>query len=480
MKIKVTRRFLHDYQKAHLLRRACAHGALADMRRRYASSRSTFLRNYNKIKAQDPCVWEMDISGSDRLLFHVNAGVVYLVAMGGHEVVTHYQRTSNLEAELHRVESLPDGIARLVEQGFFTFDVADEWRTFACEAEASWLGYLDEEQYVVANEIIECATTQSEPSRNWNLFFVVGGPGTGKTAILLNVFARLIESDIIPEIVIADNVRDLIHDAGGFNLDGFTTTLSRAKREQIGSVLLVDDPDSLRELNEARWLAQSRQFDVVVVAFDPLQLDTDLGDDAYRQSCSGAGARLRELSVCYRQKRAVGEAALRALNSISRSSPYAADYKKEAYRSQHEAVTQVSNALRFVNPSGRVKVYPQAQLGDVRAEVDALLARPDTWTFGKPYLVAKDDEYLKRMPHSWMSELRRLHPSKVISLSDSRLIKGLEFQHALLVMSEELFLALEEGYDGATRAVHDKRRLYRIPFTRAKDSVITFVVSNTT
>jgi hypothetical protein len=59
-------------------------------------------------------------------------------------------------------------------------------------------------------------------------------------------------------------------------------------------------------------------------------------------------------------------------------------------------------------------------------------------------------------------------------------MKGLEYQHVLLVINRSLFEELESGFEGSGRTIYHARRMLRIPFSRAKDSLVTFVVESPT
>lgn len=155
MRLEATRRFVEAYNRAHPLRKACAIGAIADLRRAYDSSVKAFLRRYNTVKGLSPPVREMDISGGERLLFHCRDQTIHLLAIGGHDIVKHYRKTGAIEAELRNTRPLPRAIERLAASGFFTFNVEEEWKQFANEADPSWLTYLDRQQSAAVNRILK-------------------------------------------------------------------------------------------------------------------------------------------------------------------------------------------------------------------------------------------------------------------------------------------------------------------------------------
>lgn len=474
VQLLTTQRFVRSYDSALPLRRACAIGALADLRTAFAQDPRMALRRYNKVKGLEPTLWEMDISGAERLLFHCANRSVVLVDIGGHEVVEHYKRTGCLSRELAKPRPLPPGIDRLANSGFFTFNIEEEWQAYANEAEASWLAYLDKQQSDVATKIVDTVQSVRANPRTWNFSLVLGGPGTGKTSILLNLMTRAIELDIEPRIIVADQVAEII-EAAGIDVETWRVTWSDASRGVEGGILLVDDPPLVEDLVKLKVHAQHRQYAAVIAGVDPLQCAGTPTDQRVKALASGTGSRVFELSVCYRQKRVVGQAALRALNCIAQSSPFLREDKKVAFAQEREAITALSNGFSFANPSGRATVCVDAGVADVRAAVAKLRRAPGLWTWTSPFLIATDDEYLKRIPHGWRSALEELGSTKFIWMSEAEDVKGVEFQHVILILSPSMYQQLEEGFEGATKARYERRRLYRIPLTRAKDSITVFV-----
>jgi hypothetical protein len=474
--LRATRRFVEGYDRAQPLRKACAIGAVADLRRAFQSDGRSFLRKYNKVKGLAPAVWEMDISGAERLLFHCRDRTVHLLAMGGHEIVEHYKKTAALETELQNARSLPPALERLASAGFFTFDVESEWRQFADEADPSWLTALDKQQHAAVKRILKRVNENEANQRAWCFYLIVGGPGTGKTSVLLNLFSRALEQNIVPQIVVEDQVAEFVRDSGGLNLDACRVSLYQADALSEGGVLLIDDPQFVNQIQHAKVLAQLRRFRAVVVAVDPLQLAEDATDHELQLLRSGAGTEAITLQTCYRQKEVVGQAAKRALDTIAQSSPFLREDKKADFASARAEITRTCNDLTFTNPSGRAKVYAPASLANIQAEVRRLKRAPGLWRHAAPYLIAQDDEWLVKLPPGWKSSLEELRDARWIGMRGALGIKGIEFQHVILILSESLFLQLENGFEGATRALYNQRRLYRIPLSRAKDSITVFVV----
>ena len=98
------------------------------------------------------------------------------------------------------------------------------------------------------------------------------------------------------------------------------------------------------------------------------------------------------------------------------------------------------------------------------------------WSHWPSLLVALIDPELPSLPAGWDSCLQKSGISLDTVASgelDSR--KGVEYQHAIVIMGSKLFVQLEEGFEGSGRTVYAQRRRLRIPFSRAKDSVVVMV-----
>ncbi len=403
---------------------------------------------------------------------HWRDNTLFLLALGRHEATKHYQQTGRVEAEIQRCEPVPESLSRIGGAPFFTFNLEEEWRDFGDEADPSWLSYLDAPQATAVSRIIERA--QVLGAKEWYFALVAGGPGTGKTSVLLALFERAWECDLVPQIIVEDQVAEYVRAAVGIDLHPYRVTAETARMASHGGILLVDDPRSLSEIKRVRSLSLQRAFKAVVVAVDPLQLVGDAEDTSLLQLAAGKGGDFIWLTSCYRQKSAIGRATKRALDAIAASSPYLADEKKASFAQARQVVTALANKLTFPNHGGRFKVLSAPSSSQVRAEVDRLLRARRLWRHWAPYLLAVDDE-IQQIPTAWQRELERLPRQMRIPLSQSLSVKGLEFQHSVIVMSESLFLQLENGFEGATRRGYEARQLLRIPMSRAKDSVTVMV-----
>jgi hypothetical protein len=168
---------------------------------------------------------------------------------------------------------------------------------------------------------------------------------------------------------------------------------------------------------------------------------------------------------------------LRVIERIAESTSYLADSKVHAHREAHELVNRVSNSMTYPNRRGYEETYPAATRKDVRAEIARIKSR-ELWSHSTPLLVVLD-QACETASWQWDHLLDGV-PAEVVEFSDGstgplRRIKGLEYQHAIIAIGEPLFRDLESGFEGSGAATYRRRGLLRIPFPRAKDSLVTIV-----
>ena len=300
---------------------------------------------------------------------------------------------------------------------------------------------------------------------------VVGGPGTGKTSILLSVLKDLSDLGDYPiHLSISDELKEHI----GRCLPMVDLTLYTETAINTARVVLLDDPYGEDDIVQAARQGRDGNARIVVVALDPLQLAAEASDDRFAKLARRFKATEHTLHTCYRQKRNVGMAAMRVIQVIAESTPFLHEAKVRDYRSAHAGLTGISNNLEFPNPLGYAQAYIPASCEDLQAELDRILHQPGgLWAHTTPLLVAVLDRESFRLPRWFAKELAASGITYKFT-GQFMDIKGLEFQHVFVVASQGLLVDLEQGFSGTGRSLYSWRRLLRIPFTRGKDSVVTF------
>jgi hypothetical protein len=499
MRLLATARFLEAFDRQIWLR-PVTQRAVWRIEDRASEDPRNWLRMYKSLEGYAPTVYRDRVAGNQRMLFAPTPQGLLLLAMGPRDTIYETYTTTHLRSDLDRVPCpLPAQLTDRSRTGLFV-DVAAPHQAFPYspeEAGASWAQYLDPQQHDVATRI-GVETLELDPAkmerRSW---LITGGPGTGKTVVLLRVLMDAIDSGLKVVLSMSESVvryhetamssagidcslRELVGDP--FSL--FTQGSLRDESEL--DLLLVDDPDSIDRVKQALRWADAARARAVVVAVDPLQLNETVDDAVWASVTKKRNVTEERLTSCYRQKSAIGMTALKAVQIIGGSSMYGRDDKKKKDLSSRRKLTSAYNDLSFVNPGGLQRVLSPATIDDLRLEIERILDTQHLWwKHWKPLMVAIDDDLgppsrdvsaaLKGVPH----ELVRLEQNPELDhrtvVPGIRSLKGAEFQHVMLFLSYPLYHELESGFQAKGKSVYARRRLLRIPISRGRDSLATFV-----
>lgn len=455
--------------------------------RRYASDRRTFLHSYDRVEHLKPAVViELELGGGPRLLAHFEDGVLALLDVGTHDVVQRYDRRW-LREDINGANVADD--AFLPDSGAVEdyFPRTPELRSveFGRELHPDWVYYLtDQQQSVVATVLRHWP--RSQINRPY-AYFVVGGPGTGKTSILTKLLLELSRAGARPALSVSDGVARYIEAGAGISLHvhrvdaGVTASQLDGQLAEF-DVLLVDDPSGAAQVESALHGSIGR-VRTVVVAFDPLQLEDDLTDAAYERLRSAYEVKAYELKSSYRQKENLGRVTKKIVDQLALGTPYTKERRIEEFRGNHQLIYRLSNDIRFPNPLGYVEVHwdagPDAALDEIRR-----IAGTVRWQHVPSTLVVLEGRAAKRWPWSEWLKLADISADVVDvpvsynrghALSALQAIKGLEFQHALIAISESLYREIQQSFNGSGDTGYHASRFLRIPFSRGKDSMSIFV-----
>lgn len=449
---------------------------ITDFIRRYRADPLLVAKSYERAEHLKPSpVLEFDVGAGPRMLGHWQPPVLTMLDAGEHDIVKRYEKkwlAHDLDGA--RVLRIP-----MESPAWSLFGDAGVSRPaeYGRELHRDWIYFLADHQAGIAATVRKAYKKAS--INDPDLFILAGGPGTGKTSILVKLLLDFAAAGARPAIVVSDEVASFIEAGIGRSLAGFRPARTAAAKLDLSpyDVLLCDDPDSLYQVEQA-WYSGLGEVRLVVVGFDPCQMDEDVSDSALDEVIEEYSARKYELKTCYRQKETIGRATKRVMDRIAESTPYLDKGKVQDFRERHNLVYRLSNDLRFPNPSGYERTYTDASPKDVRAEVKRLRSSP-LWSHVVPLLVVVDSTCLTNWNweklledvayHSLEFDPSSRHPSL-------RAIKGLEYQHAFLIINYRLARELELGFEGTGKSLYRARRLLRIPFSRAKDSLVTFVV----
>jgi hypothetical protein len=334
---------------------------------------------------------------------------------------------------------------------------------------SEWLYFLEQEQTDVFCGIADdVSATLREWSSARSNHFVMGGPGTGKTCILLQLLKYRADEGYSAGIVIADHVAEYIEKSTNADLSKYRVDPFFLPQRDV---LLIDDPVGLSGLFE-RSIQMSRS---TVVAFDPLQLSESLTDSELSWLETFYDVKRHVLQVCYRQKEIVGKTTKHVVDIVAASTPFFRQDKIDNFRAERHTLTNIANEMRFVNPFGHIEHYENATVYDIQCEVNRILNYQ--WLMWKHWpglLLLLDGCELSDAAYRALQPLMQRGYVQKLSFRDVEQIKGLEFQHVFIFMTQSKFQEIQTGFTGSGQKTYHQRRLLRIPFSRAKDSLVTF------
>jgi len=183
-----------------------------------------------------------------------------------------------------------------------------------------------------------------------------------------------------------------------------------------------------------------------------------------------------ELFTCYRQRERLAKLVTQMTEVLAQSSPFKRQDKIQDFAADYSDLLARFNVMDLVYPQGEFKRYDNASTRDFERRIQELSLKPSLWTHWPPILSVIDDQ----LPQKLTRRLGRTSGDsiRVVSSSEVGGIKGVDFQHVVMSLSEQTFSKLEEPFQGSGRTTFAKLRLLRIPFSRARDSLSLFVWAN--
>lgn len=476
--ITVASTFLRDYRKAGVPLQSLAEGAVHDLLRLAQSDPVGWRRRYDRVAGLDQRVLEIDLAGGPRMLA-IDRGEIVLWRMGDHSIVDKVVRDRPPIPE--QTQPLPDQFDIGARLSLFPEDDDRGFIDYANENTADWVYWLDNEQAEAA-EWLARVTYESWDAGVPLHAGLLGGPGTGKTTILVWLLKQLslVDEDGLGmevKLMAPPAVVNQIENSTGWDLSPFVLAEalpadSDTDPEEAPDVILADDPGSLFDLGVlmARFSSSS-----VIFGFDPLQMADSVTDDELEKFENKYAVETYWFTSCYRQKEAVGEAAMHVARVVAASSPFLRDEKKQRHASDRQLLTSKVNSLEFVNPSGVIQTFHEPEWSEWEKYwryIYRLRQRGRLWDHWPPLLLVQDP--LAAVEPHWVARADAVSTHRC-STDDLQQVKGLEYQHVLMILGETLYSNINSGFEGSGQNNYNRFRLFRIPFSRAKDSLTTFV-----
>ena len=428
------------------------------------------------------------VTSGDRLIVVVDGNALILADIGDHDVMDEYSKMHRpaRDEDLKKATAIEGTFKKLLNlalssksndtgspapldiSNILAGDVEGDDSRWLYEAELSdeWIHFLDDEQEKISETLFQKLVV---PSDEMSVEFVMGGPGTGKTVVLLNLATNLEQAGRAVSFEASSNVIKYLS-SGGRNVPGAN------KGFGPGVVALIDDPASSKVLANSLRKAKSAGCRAIVIGFDPLQWHERKMEANFKKICESVSYQFYPLNTCYRQSGGVGGKTLELTEKIYQSSSrYLDSLKQQAEREELQPYIDLSLGMSFVDDSGRFVSYDTDIDKNYRIEISRFRARIDRWTHTSPIAFVYDDDLPKEFVKSLKNDASGLNRTE-IPLSKYRDIRGVEFQELFLFLTSEFWNDLNTGKMGVGSEEWEKLACLHTILSRPKDSLALYVI----
>jgi hypothetical protein len=415
---------------------------------------------------------EVEICGSVRLLAGVSGPNLYLLDFGYHDIE---QRWDRIKTKPQWVKSRKTS-ARLAndllkdsdENPFISLSECDGWvKHYEGEDTSAWVSFLDTVQHETTIEITSEIEDHIIAGKRDYLLLILGGPGTGKTVVLLKILEKLLAAKLNVGFSCSDAVCNYLESSTGCIIPRWDPT-------QGYDVLLFDDPSNLEQLLKRPQRDAGQSPRALVYAFDPLQLTPMPSAAELDRVIQKTKAKVYELNICYRQRQRLAAKVTEMTDNLANSSPFLDKDKVANFAENYSDLLRRFNKPESSYPLGDFKSYIRPSTEVFTQRIEALTTKPGLWTHTPPFLIVFDTN-LKDKFQKIFELIEDDNQFKVIWSNQIEDIKGIDYQHVIVFLAQGTFDALQKPFHGSGRATFNGRRLLRIPFSRARDSLSLFI-----
>ena len=464
MRLIASERFLRDRRKASPDMGARIDRELCHLEERMSALPTRWYENYTIRKGTvvDVAIHEIEVGRSYRILTaRFSPDETCLLMCGEHDnVYGEWDRSQRKILDAATRRKLPYSPA--VSDAPPVLDIPAIRHRWEEERFDEWAYFLSDEQMTVVDAIGE-SIADAMVSGTPRTHVVIGGPGTGKTAILMKLIEQTADLDADFPVGLRCTARLADYLAARTPLP-----IAAVRAAEDPRILFVDDPSDLSEALDAR----NGTALVNVVVFDPLQLDRLPGDSELDALLALPDVSDWVLRDCYRQKEEAGKQALALSRQIAASSPYANASRVRDKHERHQRVHEYALSMEFTNPSGYFIAPEKTSRSAVAAHVDWVLQQNPRQT-GWPdvaIVVGQDVALSDKV----IAELSELYADQVAEWQITSLLKGLDYNHVIVFLAPEAWDGAFKGFQASGERKYDQWRKLRIPFSRARDSLAVF------
>lgn len=426
-------------------------------------------------------VVKVAVTHGDRMVFKIEENRLVFLDLGNHDVMQDYANLSSAAKESNLLNALPapngfmkkvavllnesksrstnqlTEISSLFDLTNFESDI--RWR-FEEELDEKWINFLDETQLKIKDEIINALRHRSD----FSVHYLLGGPGTGKTIILLNLANQLANEGSAVSFESSINVKKYLESNGNL-VPGFSCGPGP------GVVLLIDDPGNNQELAMKIRHARTAGSKGVVVAIDPLQWTSNGEIQNFDSQFQKNNSKVYTLWVCYRQSRNI---ATKALTFVEKASKKALEsYSKSIDLQMKETIEKYLNlslGMEFVDYSGFFKIFETEWQERLIEQSNRIRERIDLWKHSPSLCIIYSPDILTNVKNFTKEVLKGIN-RKDVSFERVSEIRGLEFQEVIFITSKEFWDGLLNTVIKNNRHNWENAVNLHLAFSRAKDGM---------
>lgn len=367
--------------------------------------------------------------------------------------------------------------------------------------------WLDDEQFELLSDLVEGL---SKPG-NFELHFVLGVAGTGKTQVLLSLATELRDLGESVYLGLSSSLTKSLTDAG-FQISPGSPSWR--------AIHIIDDPTKVLDVKASIKFAKAQGARALVIGIDPFQwterkallqfaayLNPEMGDSEFIESSDiltrfrnvdySARPNVHWLRTVYRQggKTAAGALSL-SRTLFERKNPYVYPHKQSEFDSfTKPLMTEFLEQVKLGSEAGGFEI----STSDVRTSLDLWtqvgkhMTRLDRWSWTDSMLVvpqvgdleSKWSEFEVEIPgltdisgfdpEISFARISEFLPVRIVPVSNPESVRGEEFQDVVISLSSAHWAFLE-----STKGGLDSRKWAMIMplhtfITRATDSLRIFI-----
>lgn len=467
----------------------------AELVRKAESNPTTWHRYEERLKDDSfgtVQAYKTSVTSGDRLVFVLEQNQIILVDIGKHEVMDDYARMSKsarnkdisscyevdswfakkldkklLEKSSMRSSSNTDKPKVDISEIMNEEIQGEDFRyAFDEELDEKWVLFLDEQQAKVANEIYKDLEAQVDKVK---IHFILGGPGTGKTIVLLNIALRLENDGRAVSFELSPGVLKYLN-SGSLKVPGVNLGPGP------GVVLLVDDPSDLQNMNGIIRRAKSNKCKAIVIALDPLQWHEKEMPETFEKIWRDNENTTHKLDVCYRQAAGVAKKQLRLFASLlGKNSRFLVEEKQKREKIDLAPYLNLSLDMKFVDESGRYKLFLSNTQANFINEINRFRKREYIWKHTHPVAFVYHDDLPKAVrdyAKEYSLGLNRIE----FYFSDYKKTRGVEYQELFLFLDSEFWKKINDGQQGLKTSDWQQIACLHTLFSRPKDGLVIFVI----